>query len=91
MSKLAERLAKKIKDELNIDVEPVIRRNYGAYAYRADGVSMWHMKELSPNKMSTLAYGIGSAYRASECVKSKNRLCEGLSDLSGMQIELEEL
>lgn len=88
MSKLAERMAKKIKRDLDIDVVPEIIRNYGAYPFRSDGINLWHMKEVDSNG---IGYGIGSNYRVRDCLNPKYRLRVGLADLSGSQIELEEI
>lgn len=91
MSKLAERLAKKIKLELGINVEPVIRRNWASYFHDDDGANVWHMREIEEHRETGYHSNmIGSAWRASECVKKKYKMRIGASDLSGLQIELSE-
>lgn len=92
MTKLAHRLAAKIKKDLGITVEPIIRRNWTSYFHNDDGVNTWHMREIQPHRQTDHhSPGIGSAWRASECVKTKYKLRLGLSDLTGSQIELEEI
>lgn len=92
MSLLAERLARKMKQDLGIDVEPVIHRTWASYFHDDDGANKWYMYEIVKGKETDYRSNmIGSGYPATECVKRKYKMEFGLSDLSGDQIELHEI
>lgn len=64
MTKLADKLAKRIKEEFDIDVEPVIKRTYAGHWQRSMGTWSWSMRGA----------GVGcvaSHYPATELVKSE--------------------
>jgi hypothetical protein len=67
-SSLAERLAAKIKKELNIECDATtFRRTYAGYWQRRSGAFSWTMQTRELRV-------IGSCERASECVKRKYKL-----------------
>jgi hypothetical protein len=88
MSKAAEILVKKIKEDLGIDVEPEIRRMWTSYFHDDQGGNKWAMRELyedgTTNHFSRL---IGSPYKVSKCVQKKYRLEVIAGDNTGLMIE----
>lgn len=64
-SRLALRLQKRIKQEFNIDVEPIIHRTYAGYWQRKEGVSSWWMYET--NRLFT----VGSQDKAIDVARAK--------------------
>lgn len=65
MSKLIERLCKKIKDELGYECEPsTFKRTYAGYWQRSEGAWSWFIR--TKNKIE-----LGCAEPVKECVKRK--------------------
>lgn len=64
MSKLTEKLAKRIKKEFAIDVIPKIHRTRTGYRQKSCGAWSWYMNSVS-------GWLVGSCYRASDVVKAK--------------------
>jgi len=68
MSRLSERLAKKIERELHIQCDPAtFRRTYAGRNQKAAGAFLWEMNGVHGGTL-------GSISPASECVKSTVRL-----------------
>jgi len=64
MSKLSEKLAKRIKEEFDIDVIPKIYRTRVGYHQKACGAWLWYMNSIN-------GWLVASCYRASDVVKAK--------------------
>ena len=68
-SKLAERLAKKIKEQLDIECDPTtFRRTYAGYWQKSNGAFVWTMYRKD------MPFDIGSCDPASICVRKDYRL-----------------
>ena len=68
-SKMILRLCKKIKDEIGFDCNPyTFKRTYAGYWQRGLGAWSWSMQTKGG------IIDVGSADRASECVKRKYKL-----------------
>lgn len=78
MSKLAERIARRLKAEFGIEVEPVINRNYLNWQERTEGCSSWFMFFKDSDILT-----IGSQFPATELVKAKKwEVSEVYNDLT---------
>ena len=66
-TKLALRLAKRIKEELGIEVEPIIHRSYAGHIERSCGAWSWWMFRTNKGGIGD----IGSQDTATKVVKSK--------------------
>lgn len=65
MSKLSERLAKKIKEDLNIDVDSnTLRRTYAGRGMKSQGSFVWEIKCING------PYYLGSGDSASVCIRN---------------------
>ena len=64
MSKLAEKLSKRIKEEFDIDVIPKIYRIRAGYWQRRAGAWSWFM-------LTKDGFDVGSIYRANDVLKAK--------------------
>lgn len=79
MSKLIERLCKKIKDEVGCDCDPAsFRRTYAGYWQRSNGAWSWFM-------LTKGGWDIGSSEPATKCVQKKYKIYK-----IGTELYLEE-
>lgn len=74
MSKLIERLAKKIEKELGIKVDPESFSSIRpSHSYKLAGAWSWEMKVVGPSKKRRNQV-IGSMWTATECVRKNVKL-----------------
>ena len=71
-SPLAERLAKRIQNDLGLELDPkTFRRTYAGYWQRTNGAWAWTMGYRNPNNPRE----VGSCDPATVCVRKDHKLC----------------
>lgn len=67
-TKLSKKLADRIKKEIGLEVEPIIRRTYAGRWQRSSGAMSWFMQIILGGRVTGCC--VGSAYPATVIAKS---------------------
>jgi hypothetical protein len=86
---IAERMQKRLKEELGLNVGDKLTRTRAGYWQKSSGAWAWYMAIVDDNGKVLIADGIGSQVPATELLKAKK--WELYSNGGGLHVEIDEL